>query len=126
MDNRELTRDERAGIRKLVVGLCANYDRDYGCLPLDCECYMLGKWWTGAYCKYFQNAVLPTDPALEAALLGRVAPTLPACAACGKAIHATNNRALYCPACAKAKRRERQREYQREYTRKKKGQTISF
>lgn len=33
---RELTRDERRGIRKLVTELCANYDRDYGCLPLDC------------------------------------------------------------------------------------------
>ena len=21
--------------------MCANYDRDYGCLPLDCECYIL-------------------------------------------------------------------------------------
>lgn len=126
MDSRELTRDERAGIRKLVVGLCANHDRDYGCLPLDCECYMLGKWWTGAYCKYFQNAVLPTDPALEAALLGRAAPTLPTCAACGKAINATNNRALYCPACAKAKRRQRQREYQQAYMQKNKGQTMSF
>lgn len=44
---RELTRDERKGIRKLVTEVCANYDRDYGCLPLDCECYMLGKCWTG-------------------------------------------------------------------------------
>ena len=47
---RELTRDERKGIRKLVTEMCANYDREYGCLPLDCECYMLGKCWTGAYC----------------------------------------------------------------------------
>lgn len=37
---RELSRDERKGIRKLVTEMCANYDRDYGCLPLDCECYM--------------------------------------------------------------------------------------
>ena len=43
---RELTRDERKGIRKLVTEMCANYDREYGCLPLDCECYMLGKCWT--------------------------------------------------------------------------------
>ena len=61
---RELTRDERKGIRKLVTEMCANYDRDYGCLPLDCECYMLGKWWTGAYCRYFREAVLPLDPVL--------------------------------------------------------------
>ena len=67
--SRELTREEKAAIRSLVVKWCANYDRECGCLPLDCECYMLGKCWTGAYCRYFREAVLPLDPALEAALL---------------------------------------------------------
>ena len=66
---RELTREEKAAIRSLVVKWCANYDRACGCLPLDCECYMLGKCWTGAYCRYFREAILPLDPALEAALL---------------------------------------------------------
>ena len=65
---RELTREEKAAIRSLVVKWCANYDREYGCLPLDCECYMLGKCWTGAYCRYFREAVLPLNPVLEAAL----------------------------------------------------------
>ena len=65
---RELSRDERKGIRKLVTEMCANYDREYGCLPLDCECYMLGKWWTGAYCRYFREAVLPLDPVLMASI----------------------------------------------------------
>ena len=37
---RELTRDERKTIRRLVTGMCANYDSEYGCLPLDCPCYM--------------------------------------------------------------------------------------
>lgn len=55
---RELTREEKAAIRSLVVKWCANYDREYGCLPLDCECYMLGKCWTGAYCRYFREAAL--------------------------------------------------------------------
>lgn len=49
MDQRELTREERAAIRALVVKWCANYDRAEGCLPLDCECYMLGKTWTGPF-----------------------------------------------------------------------------
>ena len=65
---RELTREEKAAIRSLVVKWCANYDREMGCLPLDCECYMLGKCWTGAYCRYFREAVLPLNPVLEAAL----------------------------------------------------------
>ena len=64
---RELTREEKAKIRKLVKKWCANYDKECGCLPLDCECYMLGKCWTGAYCRYFREAVLPLDPVLEAA-----------------------------------------------------------
>ena len=67
--SRELTREEKAAIRRLVLQ-CANYDREYSCLPLDCDCYMLGKCWTGAYCRYFREAVLPTDPVLEAALTG--------------------------------------------------------
>ena len=66
---RELTREEKKKIRALVVEWCANYDKEYGCLPLECECYMFGKCWTGAYCRYFREAVLPLDPALEAALL---------------------------------------------------------
>ena len=32
MDQRELTREERAAIRALVVKWCANYDRAVGCL----------------------------------------------------------------------------------------------
>ena len=33
--SRELTREEKAAIRSLVVKWCANYDRECGCLPLD-------------------------------------------------------------------------------------------
>ena len=75
MDARELTRDERKKIRSLVTGMCANYDRETGlCLPLDCGCYMLHKCWTGAYCRYFREAVLPLDPELLAALTVEGAP----------------------------------------------------
>ena len=53
---RELTRSERAAIRRLVTGLCANYDeREKLCLPLDCPCYMLHKWWTGGLCRYLSG-----------------------------------------------------------------------
>ncbi|MFR8873644.1 MAG: cysteine-rich VLP protein [Oscillospiraceae bacterium] len=38
---------------------CANYDREWGCLPLECECYMLGKCWTGAVLPLLPEAVLP-------------------------------------------------------------------
>ena len=29
---------------------------------------MLQKWWTGSFCRYFQEAVLPVDPALARAV----------------------------------------------------------
>lgn len=94
---RELTRAERAGIRRLVIGLCANYDgQDKICLPLDCPCYMLHKWWTGALCRYFAAAVLPTDPALEAALTGQIAAGgWKPCEVCG-ALFAPTGRQVYC------------------------------
>ena len=73
---RELTRSERAAIRRLVTGLCANYDeREKLCLPLDCPCYMLHKWWTGCLCRYFERSVLPVEPALEAILTGNDIPS---------------------------------------------------
>ena len=31
---RELTGKEKRQIKKLVVSKCANYDKEYGCLPL--------------------------------------------------------------------------------------------
>ena len=87
--SRELTRQEKAAIRSLVKRWCANYDKDIGCLPLDCECYMLGKCWTGAYCRYFRSAVLPLDPVLERSLaVERITETRP-CPVCGRAFSRT-------------------------------------
>ena len=88
--------------------------RDCGCLPLDCECYMFGKCWTGAYCRYFREAVLPLDPALEVALLAEgPRPDFKACPVCGRAV-APDGRQTYCSAaCAKAAHRRQQREYMR-------------
>ena len=109
---RELTRSERAAIRKLVTGMCANYDPEYGCLPLDCPCYMLNKWWTGAYCKYFQNAVLPLDSALEAALTGNnVAQKI--CPVCGAAFVPVTSQAYCSEACQQEGNRRKSRERMR-------------
>lgn len=111
--SRELTHNERKGIRKLVVGLCANYDREYGCLPLDCECYMLGKCWTGGYCRYFVAAVLPTDLVLGASLQNETPDSLRLCAVCGREF-IPKRKEVYCSnRCAEAARRKRQREYMR-------------
>lgn len=109
MDNRELTRVERAKIRKLVTCECAHYDYMEGCVPLACDCYMLTKWWTGSYCLYFQNSVLPLDPVLEAALVGGAVETR-CCAACGQPFP-VSGRKIYCAkACADSAHRKSKRE----------------
>ena len=112
--SRELTREEKAAIRALVVKWCANYDREYGCLPLDCECYMLGKCWTSGYCRYFREAVLPLNPVLEAALSGQgPAPETRPCPVCGRPFM-QEGRQVYCSTkCAEIARRKRQRGYMR-------------
>lgn len=119
-ESRELSREEKAAIRALVTRWCANYDREYGCLPLDCECYMLGKCWTGAYCRYFRESVLPLDPALEAALLTQGPVSSRPCPVCGRPVP-RNGRQRYCsPACRKAALREQKRAHMR----KKRGWTV--
>ena len=92
-----MNRSERATIRKLVTELCANYDsQDKICLPLDSPCYMLNKWWTGAYCRYFEKAVLPVDAALESAITGEdTSMRQKICPVCGKAYLPTTSQA-YC------------------------------
>jgi hypothetical protein len=113
-EQRELTRDERAAIRKLVLALCANYDNHYKlCLPLDAPCYMLGKWWTGSYCKYFKNAVLPLDPALLAALLGGGRPETRLCIVCGAAFPVNGKRAYCSAACEQTALHKQKRDYMR-------------
>lgn len=111
---REMSRKEKAKIRSLVIGECANYDLEYGCVPLNCDCYMFGKCWTGGFCRYFETAVLPLDPALEAALTCK-GPRLElkACPVCGKAVLA-DRRQTYCSAaCAHKAHRRQQREHMR-------------
>ena len=34
-NHRELTGREKQRIKKLITSLCANHDKEYGCLPLD-------------------------------------------------------------------------------------------
>ena len=66
---RELTEQEKRRIRKLVTQRGANFHEEYGCLPLDCDCVMLGKVFCGnAMCRYFRDFVLPNDPELNAAM----------------------------------------------------------
>jgi len=108
-EQRELTYSERKAIKKLVVRECCNYDKDYGCLQLEDCCYMLGKYWTGSYCKHFRNAVLPLNPSLEVALTGQ-GETQP-CAECGTHFSACGRR-IYCSdKCASTAKKKKQQKY---------------
>ena len=102
---RELTGREKQRIKKLVTSLCANYDKEYGCLPLDCDCPMLGICFTNsALCRYFRKSVLPEDAGLEAVFTQT--PTTH-CKQCGKPFP-TDGKRVYCSqrcaeeACRKA------------------------
>ena len=111
----ELTRQERAAIRRLVTDICANYDnQDKLCRPLDCPCYMLHKWWTGSFCRYFQAAVLPVEPELESALTGEdTSLRLKTCPVCGKAYLPVTSQAYCSDSCRAFARRKSERERKR-------------
>lgn len=114
---RELTRPERAAVKKLVTEICANYSGNYGCLLLNSHCIMIFKCWTGSYCKYFKKAVLPADPVTEAQLTNGDAVEMQNCAICGEAFAITGKK-MYCSdVCTK----KAQRKQQREFMRKKRG-----
>ena len=115
MAERELNRSERAAIRKLVTELCANYDsQDKICLPLDSPCYMLNKWWTGAYCRYFEKAVLPVDAALESTITGEdTSMRQKICPVCGKVYLPITSQAYCSDACRIYARRKSERERKR-------------
>jgi hypothetical protein len=116
---RELTREERAEIKRLVTVMCANYDKRYGCLPLDGACYMLLKTHIGACCRYFKDAVLPLNPALEASLTTAGAYSMrKICPVCGGEYIPTTSQAYCSAACAAKGRRETYRKYNRKRKKK--------
>ena len=66
----QMTGRQRYRANALIKKLCANYD-DGNCLLLDegegCVCVQSISY--SLLCRYFRNAVLPADPALEAEIL---------------------------------------------------------
>ena len=73
---------------------------------------MLGKYWTGAYCRYFREAVLPLDPVLAASICeDGPAPDTRLCSICGRPF-LPEGRQSYCSEACKAegnRRRSRDR-----------------
>lgn len=108
---KRLTQEQMPGVRRLVRQ-CCNYDHGE-CIALDdgagCVCVQTISY--SLLCKWFRAAVLPLDPALEASLLG--GPTK-RCASCGEIFVPGSNRAKYCPACSKKRRKTKEAARQRE------------
>ena len=101
----ELSKRDKIRIKKHVTNCCANYSKEYGCLPLETECYMFSIGFTDSkLCKYYEQAVLPTDAELLALFKG--VPTKK-CQQCGK-IYASVGRKAYCSerCAAEARRRK--------------------
>lgn len=115
---RELTGREKRQIKKLVTSLCANYDKEYGCLPLDCTCYMFGICYRGsALCKWFRGALLPTEPELQAVFDHQ---PLAICKECGKHFPIQGKRAYCSEKCAEDARRKQTAARVRKHREKKK------
>lgn len=113
---RELTGREKQRIKKLVTSFCANYDKEYDCLPLDCDCPMLGICFTNsALCRYFRKSVLPEDAGLE--VVFTQTPTTH-CKQCGKPFP-TDGKRVYCSQrCAEEARRKQTAARVRKYRKK--------
>ena len=115
-NHRELTGREKQRIKKLITSLCANHDKEYGCLPLDYECPMFGICYTNsALCSYFRKSVLPEDAELEAVFTQT--PTTH-CKQCGKPFP-TDGKRVYCSQrCAEEARRKQTAARVRKYREK--------
>ena len=110
---REMTGEERAKVKKLIVQECANYDKKEGCLPLECDCVMFSKIYTGGGCKYFRKIILPLDPMLETTFT-EISIETRHCAICGSPFPVKNSRKAYCSEdCAGKAQRKRNREHMR-------------
>ena len=101
---RELTRNEKAAIRRFVIGNCADYDYEFGCIRLHSGCYMFNIGFTySSLCSHFENALLPMSPEFQK-LLGKEKGTKN-CPVCGKRFQALRNQRYCSKRCAAKGRR---------------------
>ena len=82
---------------------------------MDDNCYMFyGVGYTNTgMCKYFRNAVLPTDPLLKAVLTGKGSVEMRPCAMCGREFPANGKKAYCTDSCTDKAQRNRNREFMR-------------
>ena len=109
----ELSIRDKKQIKKHVTNCCANYSKEYGCLPLESECYMFSIGFNDSkLCKYYEQAVLPTAAELFALFKG--IPTKK-CQQCGKLFASVGRKAYCSEKCATEARRHQTAERVRKH-----------
>lgn len=120
MQIRKLTIGEKRAVRRMVRTMCANYDDEHGCLPLDGGCFMLGKLYNNnILCRWFRNSLMPASPELEHIFTGKAMPDMKRCQCCSKPFPAKGRKAYCSEKCSKASRLESAAINARAYRRRK-------
>lgn len=92
--------------RKLIHGLCANYENGNCILLDDGEDHICPQRISySLLCRYFQASVLPADRELYAEIIEK--DSRKRCADCGAPFVPTGSRAVCCPDCAAKRERRR-------------------
>ena len=114
MDKPLMTEGHLRRARKLIRRLCANYDEG-NCLALDegegCVCVQSISY--SVLCRWFQAAVLPLDATLYAELMERSQARR--CRECGALFSPRRPNCLYCPDCAKKRKRQSKKLWARKH-----------
>ncbi len=108
--------------RSLIRKECCNYDSGI-CLAMDghhctqeISCHV--------WCRWFQDLLLPLDPALEAAIFHNQ--TFRKCSECGTRFIPASPRSKYCPRCSEIVRRKKNAGYKRISRSRKQGGHVSI
>ena len=99
---------------RLVEKACANWCGH--CLVMDRACIYENDTANIRRCSYYEQAVLPAEPAIEARYYSSRGKTdnKPRCEHCGDPFERKSNRQKYCVDCAVEIRKQKQRNYNRE------------
>ena len=116
--DRELTRNEKAALRRVIIKNCANYDYEFGCLGLPSNCYMFNVGFTcSSLCTLFEEALLPMSPEFQVLFGPSVEKRK--CDVCGKMFPKSHNQKYCSKKCAAIARRKKVRDNTAAYREKK-------
>lgn len=107
----ELTAEQKKQCDSLCIKRCCNYYNG-NCLLLEessrtVPCLQILS--RHVFCRWFQNAVLPSDWKLEGEIFADEAMKM--CISCGASFISRSGKVKYCPHCRTRIRREKTREY---------------